>query len=70
MNESRALPGTHYFGRLQWDMSRLHPFYDGNKRTAFAAMILRIYRFWIGKQDEEVIHRVLHKISNVVRVRC
>lgn len=57
------------FEKAAWAlyMSRLHPFYDGNKRTAFvlAAMILRIYRFWIGKQDEEEIHLVLHKISNI-----
>ncbi|MBC7079585.1 MAG: Fic family protein [Methanothrix sp.] len=37
------------FEKAAWAlyMSRLHPFYDGNKRTAFviAAMILRIYRF-------------------------
>lgn len=56
------------FEKAAWAlyMSRLHPFYDGNKRTAFvlAAMILRIYRYWIGKEDEEEIHQLLHKISN------
>jgi len=47
-------------------MSRLHPFFDGNKRTSFiiAATILRLNGFFLNKSDEDEIFYVLNKISD------
>lgn len=47
-------------------MSRQHPFFDGNKRTAFmvAHTILRMHGYYLGRHDEDEIFEILHKISD------
>jgi death-on-curing protein len=52
-------------------MSRQHPFFDGNKRTAFmvAHTILRMHGYYLGRHDEDEIFEILHKISDA-KIDC
>jgi len=56
------------FKKATWALyiARLHPFYDGQKRTAFtlAAIILRTNRYYFERLDEKEIFDVLHKIAS------
>lgn len=56
------------FKKATWALciAHFHPFYDGQKRTAFtlAAIILRIYGYRFDESDEDEIFDVLHKIAN------
>jgi death-on-curing family protein len=49
------------------DIIRLHPFVDGNKRTAFHAMLyfleLNDKRFKYGHEDESKIEKMLNRIA-------
>lgn len=55
------------FKKATWALciAKYHPFYDGQKRTAFtlAAIILRSYGYYLGRSDEEEIFNVLIKIA-------
>lgn len=52
-------------------MSRQHPFFDGNKRTAFmvAHIILRMHGYYLGRHDEDEVFEILHKISDA-KIDC
>jgi death on curing protein len=56
------------FAKASWAffMARLHPFFDGNKRTAFSlgAIILNLNGYFPSRYDEDEIFEVLHKISD------
>lgn len=56
------------FKKATWALciAHFHPFYDGQKRTAFtlAAIILRKYGYCFDEGDEDEIFDVLHKIAN------
>lgn len=58
--------GVYAKAALSLLMSRYHPFFDGNKRISFvlAATILRMGGHYLGRQDEDEIYCVLHKISD------
>lgn len=61
-----STPGVYAKAAWALYMSRNHPFFDGNKRTAFvlAATILKVSGHYLGQQDEDEIYEALHKISN------
>ena len=55
------------FKKATWALciAKYHPFYDGQKRTAFtlAAIILRSYGYYLGSSDEGEIYEALIKIA-------
>ncbi|HPY73630.1 MAG: type II toxin-antitoxin system death-on-curing family toxin [Methanothrix sp.] len=55
------------FEKATWALciAKFHPFYDGQKRTAFtlAAIILRSYGYYLSRTDEEEIYDALIRIS-------
>lgn len=67
--EINFVPGVYAKAARALYMSRYHPFFDGNKRTAFvlAATILRISGHYLGRSDEDKILDALQKISNSER---
>ena len=56
------------FKKAAWALcvAHFHPFYDGQKRTAFAlaAIILRSYGYYFDESDENEIFDALHKIAS------
>lgn len=58
---------TDVFKKATWALyiAKLHPFYDGQKRTAFtlACVILKEYEYYLSKNDEDEIFDALHKIA-------
>jgi len=56
------------FRKATWALciAHFHPFYDGQKRTAFtlAAIILRTYGYHFDRNDDDEIFDALHKIAN------
>ena len=56
------------FKKAAWALcvAHFHPFYDGQKRTAFAlaAIILRTYGYYFDESDENEIFDALHKIAS------
>lgn len=55
------------FEKATWALciAKYHPFYDGQKRTAFtlAAIILRSYGYYLSRSDENEIYNSLIKIA-------
>lgn len=66
VEEINFVPGI--YAKAAWElyMSRHHPFFDGNKRTAFvlAATILKISGHYLGRMDEDEIIDALQRISD------
>jgi death on curing protein len=66
VEEINFVPGVYAKAAWALFMSRYHPFFDGNKRTAFvlAATILKMSGHYLGRQDEDEIITALQQISN------
>jgi death on curing protein len=71
IGELNYSPGVYAKAAWALYMSRYHPFFDGNKRTAFvlAATILKMNGHYLGRQDEDEIYEALHKISDA-EINC
>ena len=56
-----------------YDIIRLHPFLDGNKRTAFHTMLyfleLNNIKFKYGHKDEKKIEKLLNRIARKIEKR-
>lgn len=66
VEEINFVPGVYAKAAWALYMSRHHPFYDGNKRTAFvlAATILKMSGHYLGRKDEDEIIDALQRISD------
>ena len=66
VGEINFVPGVYAKAAWALYMSRHHPFFDGNKRTAFvlAATILKMSGHYLGRSDEDEIINALQKISD------
>jgi death-on-curing protein len=58
---------------LLYDIIKLHPFLDGNKRTAFHTMLyfleLNGFKFKYGHKDEAKIEKLLNRIARKIEKR-
>jgi death on curing protein len=66
VEEINFVPGVYAKAAWALYMSRHHPFFDGNKRTAFvlAATILKMSGHYLGRKDEDEIIDALQRISD------
>jgi death-on-curing protein len=66
VEEINFVPGIYAKAAWALYMSRHHPFFDGNKRTAFvlAATILKMSGHYLGRKDEDEIIDALQRISD------